>query len=160
LIDQETQPIYTNKKIEKGLAFPTCVSVNEIVGHYSPLKSEPAHLKPGDVVKIDLGVHIDGFIAMIAHTIVIGASKDKKVTGKKADVILAAHNAMEAAVRLLKAGGTNASITKAIGQVCEGYKVNPVEGVLSHEVKKHLIDGNNVIINKETFDQKVPEHEF
>ncbi len=32
--------------------------------------------------------------------------------------------------------------------------------MLSHELKKHLIDGNNVIINKETFDQKVEERDF
>jgi hypothetical protein len=44
--------------------------------------------------------------------------------------------------------------------VAEAYKVNPLEGVLSHELKKHLIDGNKSIINKETFDQKVDDHEF
>lgn len=38
--------------------------------------------------------------------------------------------------------------------------MNAVEGVLSHEIKKHLIDGNKCIINKETFEQKVDEFEF
>jgi hypothetical protein len=41
--------------------------------------------------------------------------------------------------------------------VTNAYEVNPVEGVLSHELKKHLIDGNKVIINKQTFDQKVED---
>ena len=40
------------------------------------------------------------------------------------------------------------------------YQVNAVEGVLSHEVKKHLMDANNCIINKTTFEQQVIEHEF
>lgn len=35
-----------------------------------------------------------------------------------------------------------------------------MEGVLSHKVKKHLIDGNDVIISKETPDAKVEEYEF
>lgn len=35
-----------------------------------------------------------------------------------------------------------------------------LEGVLSHDLKKHMIDGNNVIINKETYDLKVEHHEF
>ena len=48
------------------------MSVNEKCGHYSPLKSEDSLLKEGDVCKIDLGVHIDGFLAMVAHTIVVG----------------------------------------------------------------------------------------
>jgi len=52
----------------------------------------------------DLGAHVDGFIAVVAHTIVIGASPEKKVTGRKADVVLAAHYASQAALRLLKPG--------------------------------------------------------
>jgi methionine aminopeptidase len=32
-------------------------------------------LKDGQVVKIDLGVHVDGYVATAAHTMVIGASK-------------------------------------------------------------------------------------
>jgi len=86
--------------MEKGIAFPTCLSINEICGHYSPLVSdanekeiENAILKDGDVVKIDLGVHIDGYISLVAHTIVCQANKDSKVGGKKADVILAAYKA-------------------------------------------------------------------
>ena len=44
-----------------------------------------------------------------------------------------------------------------ISKVSESYGVNPLEGVLSHDLKKHLIDGNKVIINKETFEQKVED---
>jgi len=74
LIEQETKKVYTkDKKMEKGIAFPTCISVNNIVGHLSPLKSEDSHIKEGDLVKIDLGCHIDGFVGLVAHTIVVGA---------------------------------------------------------------------------------------
>lgn len=54
----------------------------------------------------DLGAHIDGFIAVAAHTVVIGASKEKKVTGRQADVVLAAYWAVQAALRLLKSGNS------------------------------------------------------
>lgn len=50
----------------------------------------------------DLGAHIDGFIAVAAHTVVVGASAGNPVTGRKADVILAAYWASQAALRLLK----------------------------------------------------------
>ena len=55
---------------------------------------------------------------------------------------------------------TNNSVTEVIAKVCAEYGVNPVEGVLSHKMKKHLIDGNDVIINKETPEQRVEEFEF
>lgn len=55
---------------------PTCISVDNCVCHFSPLASEPAiTLKDGQVVKFDLGAHIDGYIASVAHTIIVGASK-------------------------------------------------------------------------------------
>lgn len=56
-----------------------------------------------------MGAHIDGFIAVAAHTVIVGASADEKVTGRKADVILAAFWAVQAALRLLKAGNSVSS---------------------------------------------------
>jgi methionine aminopeptidase len=120
------------------------------MGHFSPMSDESMQLQEGDVAKIDLGCHLDGFVAQAAHTTVVSADPASKVSGKKAEVILAAYNAMQAAQRMIKEGGSNNSVTEVIAKVCEEYGVNPVEGVLSHKVKRHLIDGNDVIINKET----------
>lgn len=53
----------------------------------------------------DMGAHIDGFIAVVAHTLVVG-NKGEKIKGRKADVILAAHYASEAALRLIRPGNT------------------------------------------------------
>ena len=134
--------------------------MNNILGHFSPLADESYILKDGDLAKVDLGCHMDGFIAQAAHTVVVSSDANSKVEGKKAEVILAAYNAFLAAQRLIKEQGTNTSVTQAIAKICAEYGVNPVEGVLSHKVKKHLIDGNDVIINKETPEQKVEEFEF
>ena len=52
-----------------GIAFPCCISVNNCICHYSPLTHDAdTVLKEGDLAKIDLGAHIDGFIAVVAHT--------------------------------------------------------------------------------------------
>ena len=42
----------------------------------------------------DLGVHIDGYIALVAHTVVCQKDPNAVVEGRKADVILAAYNAI------------------------------------------------------------------
>lgn len=58
-----------------GIAMPTCISINNCVCHFSPLRSDaPVIIKDGQMVKIDLGAHIDGYIATAAHTVVVGAS--------------------------------------------------------------------------------------
>lgn len=73
---------------------------------------------------------------------------------------MAAYHAHKAAQSAIRVGSTNTSVTEAIAAVCDEYKVSAVEGVLSHKIKKHLIDGNDVIINKECSDQRVEEFEF
>lgn len=159
-INEAVGKIYNQKKegkklVDKGVAFPTCVSVNACVGHYSPLLSEDkVTLAEGDMVKIDLGVHVDGYVAVVAHTVLVG---DGKVDGRKADVIMAAWTAAEVAQRMIKDGAKNNDITAAIAKVADTYKCTPVEGVLSHQMKRHVIDANKTIINKQTPEQQVPE---
>lgn len=161
MLMEETGKLYNKKvkgkTIEKGIAFPTCISVNEIIGHFSPMKGEGRVLKEGDVAKIDLACHFDGFIAAAAHTIVVGT---EKVEDNRADVIMAAWSASEAAVRLIQVGNTNTKVTEAFAKVAEEFKCKPVQGVLSHQMKKHVIDGNRVIIGCETAEEKVDEFEF
>jgi len=84
----------------------------------------------------------------VAHTVIVQSDAKAAVTGKKADVVLAAYKAAQTAVRLFRPGNFNNQATEVIKKVCDAYEVNPLEGVLSHELRKHLIDGNKVIINK------------
>lgn len=159
-LQEETSRVFKkDKEMKKGIAFPTCVSVNNCICHFSPLKSDPdRELADGDVVKIDLGAQIDGYIAVIAHTLVVGASKENKVKGRKADVIMAAHLASEAALRLVKPGNENNMITEAVQKVAESYKCKPIEGMLSHQLKRHVIDGEKAIIQNPSEAQR-KEHE-
>ena len=103
------------------------------------------------------GSHIDGYAANAATTTVVG---EGKVEGRKADAVLAAWNAFQAAQRKIQEASTNADVTSVIQKVAEEFKCNAVEGVLSHKIKKHLIDGNDVIINKATPGTDVEEFEF
>ena len=121
-IDEELKKVFNNKKskkLERGVGFPTCVSVNHVMGHYSPMQDESTQLQEGDLAKIDLGCHLDGFVAQAAHTIVVSADPKSKITGRKADVILAAYNAMRAAQRLIKEMGTNTSVTEVIQKIAD-----------------------------------------
>jgi len=60
----------------------------------------------------------------------------------------------------LRPGKKNNEVSELINKIVASYNCNAVEGVLSHELKKHVIDGNGVIINKATFEQKVDDYEF
>lgn len=157
LIETECSKLYKKGDIPKGIAFPTCVSVNEIAGHFSPLSEDRTALANGDLVKIDVGVHVHGFVSTAAHSIVVGGGP---LTGRVADVMMAAWTAAEGVLRKMKPGVKNTEVSKIIQKAAEAYKCNPLEGVLSHEVRQFVIDHENCIIGKENAEQKVEEFEF
>ncbi|XWS59978.1 hypothetical protein CRYUN_Cryun08bG0168500 [Craigia yunnanensis] len=158
-IREQTCNMYKNvkRKIERGVAFPTCLSVNNTVCHFSPLASDTSELEGGDMVKIDMGCHIDGFIAIVAHTHVV---QDGSVTGRQADVVAAANTAAEVALRLVRPGKKNKDVTDAIQKVAAAYDCKIVEGVLSHQLKQFVIDGNKVILSISNPDTRVDDAEF
>nr|AAK25936.1 putative nuclear DNA-binding protein G2p [Arabidopsis thaliana]AAK64125.1 putative nuclear DNA-binding protein G2p [Arabidopsis thaliana] len=158
-IKEQTASMYKNskKKIERGVAFPTCISVNNTVGHFSPLASDESVLEDGDMVKIDMGCHIDGFIALVGHTHVL---QEGPLSGRKADVIAAANTAADVALRLVRPGKKNTDVTEAIQKVAAAYDCKIVEGVLSHQLKQHVIDGNKVVLSVSSPETTVDEVEF
>lgn len=159
IIREQTGNIYKNakKKIERGVAFPTCVSVNSVVCHCSPLASDDATISENDMVKIDLGCHIDGFIAVVAHTHVV---QQGAVCGRAADVLAAVNTAAEVALRLIRPGRKNREVTEALQKVAAAYDCKVVEGVLSHQMKQFVIDANKVVLSVTNPETRVDDAEF
>ncbi|ANB11096.1 Map2p [Sugiyamaella lignohabitans] len=144
---EETSKIYKGKKdIIKGIAFPTSVSPNNVVAHLSPLptdKEAEITLKAGDVVKITLGAQVDGFASIVGDTVVVGGGE---VSGPVADAIAAAWYATEAAIRTIKPGNKNWDVTKIVDKVTSEYGVKALEGMLSNEQSRNVVDGKKRII--------------
>jgi len=90
-------------------------------------------LAQGDVVKLHIGAHIDGFAVISAETIVIGATEQDPVTGRKADVIKAAYHAAEIAMRLMKVGNKNFTVTDTVAKTAAAWGCKPVEGEICDE---------------------------
>jgi curved DNA binding protein len=129
-------------------------------------------LKDGDVVKLEVGAHIDGFPAMVGHTVVVGATAQTPVTGRKADLIQAAYLASEgmlitqslnskrhnrylvAALRLLRPGKNNFDVTDTVQKVAQEFGVLPMEGMLSTELRRTVLDGQKQIILNPTEEQR------
>jgi len=138
-------------KVDKGISFPTCVNVNNIVCHFAPIEDDKsAPLAVGDVVKVDMGCHIDGFCAVVAQTFIV---TEEGVTGElpkdeKSNVVAAGQVAVEAISHCFRPGAANGDITDIIAAVAKDFDVTPVAGVLSHEMKRYIIDGSEVVAGK------------
>ncbi|KAM6504465.1 proliferation-associated protein 1 [Amanita muscaria] len=161
LIEQSVATVYNKSikgvKVNKGIAFPTSISVNNAVAHFSPLESDPQSsqaLAKDDVVKLQLGAHIDGFASIAAETFVVGASPENPVTGRRADVIKAAWTAAEVAKRLVKVGNKNWAVTESVNRAVAAWDCKPVEGMLSCQQTQNVIDGKKRIILNPSESQK------
>ncbi|EKD03418.1 hypothetical protein A1Q2_02273 [Trichosporon asahii var. asahii CBS 8904] len=146
LVSEATASLYNKAKngvkVPKGSAFPTCISVNNIVSHVSPLHSDPEIvLKDGDVVKVQVGIQIDGYAVTHAETIILG-----KADPVAADVVKAAYDAAQAAMRAVKAGNKNWDVTEIVDKVAKEYDCVPVQGMLSCQHEQNVTDGKKRIL--------------
>ncbi|EPY21318.1 proliferation-associated 2g4 [Strigomonas culicis] len=132
------------QRLPRGLCFPTNVSVNEVLCHHSPFRdSEATVLRGNDVVKVHLGAHLDGYPVSAARTIFVPATAD--AAGTPLDVsAIAAYEAARRALQVLLAtiapDTLNVDLTDAIATVGRSYRVEALEGVLSHRVKRWVPD--------------------
>ncbi len=99
-----------------------------------------------------MGVHVDGYIAVAAHTFCVpnGSVGDappaalEPITGVRADVMNAAFVAAEVAARVIRPGNTNKQVTEAVKGVAEAYGVQAIAGTLMHQMKRYVIDASKV----------------
>ncbi len=90
-----------------------------------------------------MGCHIDGYIAVAAHTLVVSESPDAppSVEDDMGNVAVAAYNALLVASAAIKAGATNKEVTNAVERVASNYGVTPIATVRMHQMKRYVIDG-------------------
>ena len=120
-------------------AFPVNTSLNEVAAHYTAEPNDATVVKEGDVLKIDIGVHVDGYIADTAVTVCYDA--------KYESLVKAAETALGEAVRMARAN------TKAsdIGRVIEGtivkFGFRPIQNLSGHSLKQYTIHAGKSIPN-------------
>ncbi|KAJ3357928.1 Proliferation-associated protein 2G4 [Allomyces javanicus] len=140
------------KSVRKGVALPTSVNVNNTVQHYAPVadddENHPGYvLQENDLVKVELGVHIDGYACTAGHTTILNPNTDFPTTGAVADVVTAAHFAAEMAWRMIKPGRAASEIHEAMTRIASAYKCVPVRGTYSTRIQRYTLDAGNHLYN-------------
>ncbi len=111
-------------------AFPLNISINEIAAHYTPEENEETIIKETDLVKIDIGVHIDGYIADSAISI--------NIANNHAKLIEASQQALENVKSILKIGVSLKEIGKEIEQTIKRKGFNPISNLSGHFLEKYI----------------------
>lgn len=72
----------------------------------------------------------------------------------------AAHLMGEVCQRMIKPGNTNTQVTAALQKICDAYGVNMLQGILMHQMKRFVMDGNKVILSANHETDRVEECTF
>jgi methionyl aminopeptidase len=120
-------------------AFPLNIGVNEIAAHFTPSKDDTTILKENDLVKIDVGVHVDGYIWDRAFTVQIGKEKNP--------LIEASEKALKEALKLVKPGVRIFEISETIENALSEFNFNPVRNLCGHGLERFVQHASPTIPN-------------
>ncbi|UCD01529.1 MAG: type II methionyl aminopeptidase [Promethearchaeota archaeon] len=124
------------EELEGFCAFPVNLCINNIAAHYtSPTKDDGLEIREGDLVKIDLGVHIEGYIVDTAFT--VNFSEDESLN----NIIQATEVALDAAKMMAKPKLNTRDIGKKIEEIVKGFKYNPIRELGGHQIERWTVHG-------------------
>jgi len=130
-----------NEIIKHGAkcAFPVNVSINEIAAHYTAEPNDPIIITDSDLVKIDLGAQINGYIADTAVTI----CQDTQFDG----LIKTAEDALSNAMSIIKVGIKASDIGRVIEKTIKQSGFKPIANLSGHSLDQYTIHAGKSIPN-------------
>jgi len=120
-------------------AFPVNTSLNEIAAHYTAEPNDATFVKEGDVLKIDIGVHVDGYIADTAVTVCYDP--------KYESLVMAAEAALGEAVRMAKVNTKASDIGRVIEGTISKFGFRPIQNLSGHSLQQYTIHAGKSIPN-------------
>ncbi len=139
------------KKIEErgaGLAFTVNIACNSLAAHYSPRHDDLLTFNRGDVVKLDVGAHITGYIADTAITIELD-------THRYDTMIRASAEALEQAITVLQSKTPLGDVGKVIEHTITSYGYKPIENLMGHGLARYELHSGLSVPNVGSFNTKI-----
>jgi len=113
-----------------GLAFPVNIALNTLAAHYSPRHDDQSTFKKGDIVKLDVGAHINGYIADTAITVELETHVYDKM-------ILASSEALKKAISILNVETTLSEVGGIIENTITAHGYKPINNLMGHGLNQY-----------------------
>jgi len=120
-------------------AFPVNLSINEQAAHYTPTLGDEKVFGEKDVVKLDVGVHVDGFVGDSAVTI--------DLSGEQGKLLEASRAALEAAVAVMRPGRMTNEVGAAIEEEIRKRGFRPIDNLTGHMITQYQLHAGAEIPN-------------
>ena len=120
-------------------ALPVNTSMNEIAAHYTAEPNDPKTVSDTDLVKIDLGVQINGYIADTAVTVNYDPQYDQMVQ--------TAEDALQNAMSMIKAGVKSKDVGRTIQKTIQDMGFKPIANLSGHSLDQYTIHAGKTVPN-------------
>lgn len=136
------------KIVELGArpAWPTQLSLNEVAAHFTADPDDTIVLKD-QVVSLDVGAHIGGFVGDTACTV--------DLSGQHEELVIAVKEALQNAINTVKVGVQIREIGKVIEQTIKKHGFKPVRNLSGHGINRWVIHDSPSIPNYDNGDKTV-----
>jgi len=122
-------------------AFPANLSRNDQAAHFTPAPGDTMVLVEGDLLKVDVGAHLNGAIADTADTVEVGG------THRFDHLIRAARDGRAAGIAQVRPGGRVDDVSRAVAQAIRARGVKPVVDLTGHSIERYLLHAGKSIPN-------------
>ena len=156
LVRPDVKILEIAEKIEKKIfeigarpAFPVNIGINEVAAHYTPSADDESVIKEGDMVKVDIGLHIDGYISDNAFTVYVGKNSHP--------LIEAARKAVEEARKVLHENVKIREISEVIENTVKSFGFNVIRNLTGHFLDRYVVHGISIPNIKNEIDITIPK---
>jgi methionyl aminopeptidase len=122
-------------------SFPVNLSRNDEAAHYTPDPDDTVTFLEGDLVKVDVGAHLDGAIADTADTVEVGG------THRHENLVRAAREGLRAGIAAVRPGGRVDDVSRAIAGAIRARGLKPMENLTGHSIERYLLHAGKSIPN-------------
>ncbi len=122
-------------------AFPTNLSRNDEAAHYSPAPDDAAEFVAGDLVKVDVGAHLDGAIADTADTVEVGGTR------RYENLVRAAREAVRDGIAEVRAGASVDAVGRAVARAIRARGFKPIVDLSGHSIERYLLHAGKSVPN-------------
>ncbi len=113
-----------------GLAFPCNISINEVAAHYTPSCTDKRVFELGDVVKVDCGAELDGYVGDTAGTVEVGTNAYRPLV----EISKTARNAV---AEFIGDGVPLKEIGKAVEMTMKNAGFTPITNLCGHQIEPY-----------------------
>lgn len=134
-----------------AVSFPCAISPNDLICHYSPTSTDSEIvLKSGDLVKIELGIHVENCPAFICRSIVVDGKESETCSA----LLKAAWAAAQATARDLRPGQVLNELTDKLANIPSEFGVNYTQGLMTHVISRNNLAGDKGLVYRPTAEQR------